>query len=264
MSDTENPFEPAAMSSLFFNVPQLPALFAALALAQAEYAPVVRDKLVIQKLKDKNTGAYTGGQIKFLYAELASILAATTPALSKNGLTFLQPLETAADGAIWVNSILAHKDGGMIISRMIVPAAKGMTELGGNITYIRRYAAGPALGVSAEDDADSTGDGSGGDEGGGSQEHGYGQASQPSARPQPARKSAAPAKTAAAAPARADGFVLPGQVKYLSQLVGSLKLTDVQLQAMLARHQVNGLNAEAQITPVQFEAIKAELEALRA
>lgn len=87
---------------------------------------------------------------------------------------------------------------------------------------------------------------------------------QPAQRPQPARKSASNAKPAAKPTARAGEFVLPGQVKYLAQLVKSLKLTDVQLQAMLARHQVNGLNAEAQITPVQFEAIKAELEALRA
>lgn len=82
------------------------------------------------------------------------------------------------------------------------------------------------------------------------------------ARKTPARKSAsAPAKPAASA--RTGQFVLPGQVKYLAQLVKSLKVTDVQLQALLDRHQVDGLHAEAQVTPEQFAAIKSELERLR-
>lgn len=85
------------------------------------------------------------------------------------------------------------------------------------------------------------------------------------ARKTPARKSASqPVKPAAkAAPARSGQFVLPGQVKYLLQLVRSLKLTDAQLQAMLTRHQVDGLGAEAKVTPEQFVAIKTELEQVR-
>jgi len=84
-------------------------------------------------------------------------------------------------------------------------------------------------------------------------------------RKMPARKSASPPAnpTTKTAPVRAGQFVLPGQVKYLAQLVKSLKLTDVQLQAMLTRHQVDGLHADAQVTPEQFAAIKAELEKLR-
>ena len=140
---------------LTFHCPEkLPALFAALALAQAEYKPIIRDCLVVQKLKNKQTGEYTGASIKFLYADLAQILEKTIPALAKNGLSFLQPIETAEDNAIWVVSILAHQDGAAIISKNLVPQAKDMKDLGGNITYLRRYAAGPALGVSAEDDAD--------------------------------------------------------------------------------------------------------------
>lgn len=146
------------LPQMFYNVEQLPALFAALAAAQAEYAPVVRDKLVVQKLKNKATGEYTGGTIKFLYAELVSILDATRPALSKNGLTFLQPLDADADGKWFVNSILAHANGAMIICRTEVWPAADQKQFGGNITYVRRYTAGPMLGVSAEDDADENGE----------------------------------------------------------------------------------------------------------
>jgi hypothetical protein len=156
----------AALPAMFLNPAQIPALFADLALAQAEYTTIVRDKLVVQKLKNKSTGEYTGGTIKFMYADLASILAATVPALAKHGLSFFQPLEHGEGDVVWLNSILAHKDGGMLVSRMQIPGAADLKLFGGNITYLRRYAAGPMLGVSSEDDADEDGNGAGDGEGG--------------------------------------------------------------------------------------------------
>lgn len=264
MSD-ETPVPEAAWQMLH-SIDKLPSLFADLALAQSEYLPLVRDRLVVQKLKDKQTGAYTGREIRFLYADLNAILAATRPGLSKHGLTFLQPLETSDDGTTWVVSILAHKDGGMIVSRMIVAPAKDMKEFGSNITYARRYAAGPILSVSAEDDADER-DNERDDDQRGDDRQDNTEYQQP-ARAVPARKSAsAPAKTApaktAAKPARAGEFALLGQVRYLRQQVKALKVTDAQLQAMLQRFKVNGLDDEAQIPLATWADMKAELEALR-
>ena len=147
--------EPRALPAMFYNVDKLPALFAALAAAQGEYLPVVRNRKVVQKLRDKDTRALTGAQITFWYAELATILDATRAALSKNGLTFIQPVEWVGGEPAFVNNIIAHKDGGMIITKFQIAEAASQAQFGGNITYARRFSAGPSLGVSAEDDADT-------------------------------------------------------------------------------------------------------------
>lgn len=84
------------------------------------------------------------------------------------------------------------------------------------------------------------------------------------ARKVPARKSASqPNKPAAKTPQRAGQFAAVGQVRYLMQLVKSLKLTDAQLHAMLTRYQIDGLADGAQITLAQFEEMKTELTRLR-
>lgn len=86
-------------------------------------------------------------------------------------------------------------------------------------------------------------------------------------RATPQRRSApaktAPAKTAAKPAARAGQFALVGQIRYLRQQVKALKMTDAQLQAMLQRFKVNGLDDEAQIPLATWADMKAELEALR-
>lgn len=259
--ETDSPFvpEPAPqLPALFHNPAKLPALLAAFALAQAEYLPVVRNRLVVQKLKNKQTGEYTGGTIKFMYAELETILDATRPFLAKHGLTFSQPLSTEPDGT-WINSILAHKDGGMIISRMLLPKSNSMTEFGGVITYIRRYAAGPALGVSGEDDADNKDERDEDDGNGG--EHGDTSSARP-ARAVPARKSAAaPDKTAPAKKAPAVGTINEGQVKFLNNKLTALKLSNDDAMAYLQRMDIQGHSTD--ITLEQFAKLTHELDRLR-
>lgn len=240
-------------STMFHSLANLPALFEAFAQAQAEYLPVIRDRLVVQKLKDKQTGSYTGREIKFLYADLAAILAATRPALSKHGLAFMQPIETADDGTAWVVSVLAHKLGGMVTSRMMIAPAKDQKEFGGNVTYARRFAAGPLLSVSAEDDAEENGEGvdRDGDDWPPAQP-------ERSARPTPARKSA-PSK-----PASADamaGTINAGQVKFLQNKLKALKLTDAAAQEFYERMQVDGFTEE--ITLEKFAQLTHELDRMR-
>lgn len=255
---TDDPFVPAPAPTMFLNPEKLPALFDALSQAQGEYLPVVRDKKVVQKLRDKETRALTGVVIEFFYAELAQILDATRAALAKYGLSFMQPLETREDGAIIVVSILAHKEGGMLISRMTVPAAKNMTEMGGFITYIRRYAAGPILSVSSEDDADrSRGDTD--DDGSGSGEFGGGQEREPYQRPAravPARKSAA--KPSAIQQA---GTINPGQVKFLNSKLAALKLSNDEAMAFFERVDIQGFSTD--ITLEKFAELTHELDRLR-
>lgn len=251
---------------LFINFDKLPALLDAFAFAQAEYAPVVRNRLVVQKLKDRETNRYTGQEIRFLYAELETILDATRPFLSKHGLSFSQPLTTEVSGRTWINSILAHKDGGMIITRVIVPEAKSMKDFAGNITYFRRYAAGPALGVSSEDDADNGGDGGDGDggDGGGRGEDDetdqrIGATSKPE-RAVPQRRTSAPTKTAAAGKS-IEGHINAGQVKFLQGKLKALKLSDVDAQALFERMGIDGFSEAMDLAT--FAKVQTELDRLR-
>lgn len=241
---------------MFYNVDKIPALFAAMAAAQAAYQPVVRDKKVEQRLKDKTTGEWSNRTISFMYADLAAILTATAPALSANGLTFLQPLEHGADDAIWLNSILAHKDGGMIISRVQIPGASDIKAFGGNITYLRRYTAGPMLGVSAEDDADE--DGAGVDEGGRDFPP---QATQRApARTQPARKSSATEAAAAAGDvsiAKVAG-ISTGQLANIRSKIKALGLNADAVMQMLVRLQVPAIDEH--MTEADWKKVKVEIE----
>lgn len=247
---------------LFINFDKIPALFEAFALAQVEYAPVVRNRLVVQKLKDKETGRYTGQEIKFMYAELETILDATRPFLSKHGLSFSQPLTTEVNGKTWINSILAHKDGGMVITRVIVPDAKTMKDFAGNITYFRRYAAGPALNVSAEDDSDNNGDGGGhgDDDGRGDDDQRFGGGGEPqkATRAVPQRKAGA----AASAPAKTiEGHINAGQVKFLQGKLKALKLSDVDAQALFERMGIDGFSEAMDLAT--FAKVQTELDRLR-
>lgn len=121
-------------------------LVAALALAQTEFKPVTKDTV--------------NPFFKSKYADLATIIAATQPALSKNGLVVLQiaSVDEHAKQA-GVRTILAHSSGQMIEAQLMLPAAQGTKfdaqTVGSAITYSRRYAMQSILGVSADADDDA-------------------------------------------------------------------------------------------------------------
>lgn len=257
---TDEIFEaPHALPPFFYNHDKLPAFFAALAQAQGLYQPIKRDKLVEQRLKDRATGEYNNKTISFFYAELAQILDATvTPGLSPNGLVFIQPLTFEGD-ITWLHSILAHKDGGMMVCSVQVPGGKDIKEFGTYITYLRRYCAGPMLGVSAEDDADNNGNGPGDDgDGGETFSRAPVRSAQP-ARTTPARKSAA--TTAASTVPVKPGTINAGQVKYLLGKVKSLQMDEGMLQAMCERLKIDGINTN--LTVEQFNTVSTELDRVR-
>lgn len=128
------------------------ALYGALALAQGEFKAIAKNRTVkIQSAK----GSYT-----FRYADLEAIMTATRPALAKNGLALVQTLESVSDGGTLLITQLVHKDGGRIISEVKLPRYDNgdPKSFGGLVTYYRRYAACPMLGVSADDDLDENGE----------------------------------------------------------------------------------------------------------
>ena len=116
------------------------ALNAALAKAQGEFPPIVKDKTV-------STRSYG-----FSYASLDTILAACRPALAKNGLAIVQQLEH--NGQPSLRTELRHADGGVVSSSFPLGSWESIQQLGSLITYQRRYAITALLGIAAEEDDD--------------------------------------------------------------------------------------------------------------
>jgi len=135
-------------------IDKMAALYGALARAQGRFQPIAKNREVQIRMK-------TGGSYRFRYADIEEITAKTRPALSAEGLALIQPPQCdPATGASWIETMLVHKDGGVITSRLdIKPLATygDPKEFGAAITYLRRYAVVAMLGVAADDDLDQNG-----------------------------------------------------------------------------------------------------------
>jgi hypothetical protein len=120
---------------------QLSALYAALAEAQGQFAPILRDR----------TGR-TGNQT-YKYATLASVLNSVRPALSANGLAVAQPI-SFGDEWCYITTVLAHRDGARLVSVCGVQLAEEIKDFGSNRTYMCRYALQSLLVLDGDADAD--------------------------------------------------------------------------------------------------------------
>lgn len=114
----------------------------ALAAAQAEFKPIVKDKIV-------KSSSYS-----YRYADLATVRDAVTPALAKNGLAVVQTFKPNGGNVQYVETMLMHSSGEHITSSYQIPATGKQQEIGSAITYARRYSLCAILGVVAEDDDD--------------------------------------------------------------------------------------------------------------
>jgi hypothetical protein len=117
------------------------ALAAALALAQADIRPA---------LKDANNPAFNSK-----YADLSAVFDAVRPALAKHGLSVVQMPEHSDDALLHLTTRVCHKSGQWIEGTMSIPVSKVNAHgYGSAITYARRYALSAALGVVADEDDD--------------------------------------------------------------------------------------------------------------
>jgi hypothetical protein len=134
-------------------------LYAALARAQGKFQPITKNRDVMITMK-------SGGKYKFRYADLDEINRCTRKALSDEGLSIVQPVNTdPATGATSIDTMLLHADGGALKSSMSIkpPAAHAdPKDVGATLTYFRRYAITALLGLAADDDLDANGQGAGG------------------------------------------------------------------------------------------------------
>ncbi len=121
----------------------LGGLFHALSMAQGKFTAVKK-------------GATGHG---YNYADLESVLKATTPITSALGLSIVQMNVSKMFGKtplVGVKTILSHADGGWISGEVYMPTAKtkmnSLVQMAGvNITYLRRYGIQSALGLATTD-----------------------------------------------------------------------------------------------------------------
>ena len=126
---------------------QICALIAALATASQDFGEIVKDKEVEVEPRKRADGTQPK-KYTFMYAPLENSIAATRPHLAKQGIFITQPPSSDE-----VRTIVAHKGGGMMISVMFIPKWGDVKELGGLITYLRRYAYNAVCGIAADDDS---------------------------------------------------------------------------------------------------------------
>lgn len=120
---------------------QLGDMAKALAKAQAELQDAKKDA--------------TNPHFKNRYATLASVRAAVTPTLAKNGLAVMQSFEPHGDAGVCVVTWLLHESGQWLRSRLYLPVSKKDAQgFGSAISYGRRYSLAAITGISADDDDD--------------------------------------------------------------------------------------------------------------
>lgn len=96
---------------------------------------------------------------KSKYADLAAIIKASRPHLTKNGLSVTQQVLSYDNGSTMLHTVLMHNSGQWIESTMrILPPKTDPQSLGLYITYMRRYAYGALVntvpGKGEDDDAE--------------------------------------------------------------------------------------------------------------
>ena len=102
-----------------------------------------------------------GGQYTFEYTDLAGVLDAIKPHFKKNGLVVTQSAGTEiANNQLFVvvKTRINHSSGEwMESSPLTVLANNSIQEMGGQITYLKRYSLSAMLGISTEEDDDANG-----------------------------------------------------------------------------------------------------------
>lgn len=122
---------------MFNKSEKIESLAKALALAQSEITPAIKDS--------------TNPHFRSNYATLTSVWDACSP-LSKHGLSVVQTTNANTDGIELVTTLL-HESGEWISSILFLPVVQKTPQgYGSALTYARRYALSAMVGVSPDDD----------------------------------------------------------------------------------------------------------------
>lgn len=130
-------------------------LAGALAKARASFRSIGKDKTA--KI------ASSKGAFSYSYADLATVVDATTDALAANGIAVMQPASLDS-GQVVVTTLLAHSSGQWISERMAWPVVSSDNRsIGSGITYARRHSLLAMVGAAASDEDDDAEEARGGD-----------------------------------------------------------------------------------------------------
>lgn len=120
---------------------QIDALATALAKAQGELKNIEKGKI--------------NSHLKSKYADIADGLEVIRPVLSKHGFSLIQATAFNSDTGIFVlHTRLLHASGQWVESTYPLPVGVKATDMGGAITYARRYAAFALVGVAGTNEDD--------------------------------------------------------------------------------------------------------------
>lgn len=141
----DNVNTPTVAPSPEFNPFWTPALNAALALAQAEMGPALKDS--------------TNPAFKSKFASLAAVIEACRP-LAMHGIAITQSIHTEGR-MVTVSTVLRHSSGQMLDCGSMSSMAKddGPQAAGSVTTFLRRYTLMAAVGIAADDDDGNAGSG---------------------------------------------------------------------------------------------------------
>lgn len=127
--------------------PEHASLTAALAAAQGEFP-------TIEKAKTADAGTYT-----YSYADIADVLAAVRPVLSRHGLAIIQRTKPGEGNKTLLTTELrfaAYETEESIDSEVeIQQPTSNPQQFGAALTYLRRYELVTLLGIAAEEDRDA-------------------------------------------------------------------------------------------------------------
>ena len=272
MDDSTTLDEAPTQAAPKFTPEQRKAFLAALAAAQGQFQPIVRNRTARIRMKEEKGG----GEYTFAYADLAEIIEKTRPALAANGLSWQGRLLPAKEpGHVWLQSVLAHADGYEDVSEICVQVAGDIKLFGGQLSYLRRYMVSIQLGIASEDDDDENGTAAGE---GTRNVAAAGRPPAPAPRQRPQPRAAAPLPPVGdtsgpmgdvdshagngrdEAPMPAAGATIgAGQVKWLTNKLAAVFTTPAERAAFVEQHAPGvGGNLE-RVTEEQFSVLRREL-----
>jgi hypothetical protein len=123
-------------------------LAAALVKSQAEFPEIAKNAEVEVKKEGKLL-------YKFKYADLPNIIGAIVPILNANKIFISQSVSTE-EGQVSVQTNLIHETGETLgTGNLSMPTPRDPKDLGGHITYMKRYSMVAAFTLAADEDIDA-------------------------------------------------------------------------------------------------------------
>lgn len=110
----------------------------------------------VAKTKTARVPTKTGGSYSYSYADLAVITATATPILARHGLMFVSTTGQVKNGNGYelVGHVI-HAATGQELSGALPLFGTNAQDIGGSITYMRRYLMGCLTGIITDDDTDA-------------------------------------------------------------------------------------------------------------